>query len=130
MMPPTMPDCSKLTETVFRRIVECIRKGMTYKLAAQRARIDPRTLRRWIASGKAGEDEGCVSLLSAITEAQAMLVEDHLDVINEQAKTDGKFALEVLGRLHPKDYGSDTQRMKHIERRLAELEKTQGKPDA
>lgn len=121
-----MPDQSKLTETAFRRIVECVRKGMTFKLAALRARVDPRTLRRWLAAGRSGEDEGCVSLLSAVTEAQALLVEDYIDVINEHAKTDPKMALEMLGRLHPREYGSDTQRMKHIERRLAEIEKKTG----
>lgn len=130
MMPATMPDCSKLTETAFQRIVQTIRKGGTLRLAALRALVDPRTLRRWIAAGKRGEDEACVSLLSAISAAQAERAEEYLDAVNAQAKEDGRLALDVLGRLYPKEYGSDTQRMKHIERRLAELEKKQGKPDA
>jgi hypothetical protein len=125
-----MPDCTKLTETVFRRIVESVRKGMTFKLAAMRSKIDPRTLRLWLAKGRSGEDEACVSLFTAVTEAQALYVEDHIEVINTECKTDGKLALEMLARLHPEEYGSDKQRMKHIERRIAELEKQQGKPDA
>lgn len=125
-----MPDQSKLTETVFRRLVECVRKGMTYRAAAERCRITPRTLRLWMAKGRRGEDEACVSLFTAITEAQAQLVEEYVDVIHTEAKADAKLALEMLARLYPKEYGSDTQRMRHIERRLAELEKKQGKPDA
>lgn len=122
-MSGTMPDQSKLTETVFRRIVECVRKGGTYKLAAIRGGVCYRTLLRWFRLGRRGEDESCVSLLSAVTEAQAERAEKYLDTVNTQAETDGKLALEMLARLYPRDYGSDTQRMKHIERRLAELEK-------
>lgn len=125
-----MPDASKLTETVFRRLVESVRKGATYKLAALRAGISHRTLRRWLRSGRRNENEGCVSLLAAITDAEGERAEKYLDAINAQAETDGKMALEMLARLYPKEYGSDTQRMKHIERRLAELEKGGGKSDA
>ncbi len=125
-----MPSEHKLTETTFRRIVDCIRKGGTYELAARRALITSRTLRLWIAKGRGGDGEEFVSLFSAICEAQAARADDYLDAINTQAETDGKLALEMLARLYPKEYGSDTQRMKHIERRLAELEKQQGKPDA
>ena len=121
-----MPDQSKLTETAFRRIVETIRKGGTLKIAALRANIGYRTLLRYFAYGKSGEDEGCVALLAAIREAQAERAEKYLETINTQAETDGKLALEMLARLYPKEYGSDTQRMKHIERRLAEIEKKTG----
>lgn len=130
MMPATMPDQSKLTQTTFWRIVACVRNGGTYAMAARRACITSRTLRLWMAKGRRGEGEEFVSLFSAITEAQAARADDYLHAVNEQAKTDGKLALEMLARLYPKEYGSDTQRMKHIERRLAELEKTQGKPGA
>ncbi len=126
----TMPDQSKLTETAFRRIVECIRKGGTYQLAARRACIGYRTLLRWFRLGRRGEDEGCVALLAAVNEAQSDRAEKYLDAINTQSETDGKLALEMLARLYPREYGSDKQRMQHIERRLAELEKKQGKPDA
>lgn len=125
-----MPDCSKLTETAFRRIVQTFRNGGTLKLAALRAGISDRTLLRWLRAGRRNEDEACVSLLSAVTQAQADRADDYLVTVNEQAKTDGKLALEMLSRLYPRDYGSDTQRMKHIERRLAEMEKKLGKNDA
>lgn len=125
-----MPSESKLTETVFRRLVASVRNGMTFRLAALRSGIDPRTLRLWLAKGRKGEGEEFVSLFSAITEAQSLRADDYLTAINDQAKEDGKMALEMLARLYPKEYGSDIQRMKHIERRLAELEKERGKPDA
>ena len=125
-----MPDCSKLTETVFRRIVECVRKGGTYAMAARRVCVTPRTLRLWLAKGRRGDGEEYVSLFSAISEAQNERAEKYLDAINTQCEEDGKLALEMLARLYPREYGSDVQRMKHIERRIAELEKKQGKPDA
>lgn len=121
-----MPDRNKLTETTFRRIVECVRKGGTYAMAARRACVTPRTLRLWMAKGRKGEGEEFVSLISAISEAENERAEKYLDSINTQAETDGKLALEMLARLYPKEYGSDTQRMKHIERRLAEIEKKTG----
>lgn len=121
-----MPDQSKLTETVFQRIVQTFRNGGTLKLAALRAGISDRTLLRWFRAGRRNEDEACVSLLSAVQEVQAERAEKYLDTINEQAKTDGKLALEMLARLYPREYGSDVQRMRHIERRLAELEKGKG----
>ena len=125
-----MPDKNKLTETTFRRIVECVRKGGTYAMAARRALITPRTLRSWLAMGRRGEGEQFTSLFAAISEAQNERAEKYLDTINTQCEEDGKLALEMLARLYPKEYGSDVQRMKHIERRIAELEKQQGKPDA
>jgi transposase-like protein len=125
-----MPDQSKLTETTFQRIVQTFRNGGTLKLAALRAGISDRTLLRWFRAGRRKEDEACVSLLSAVTQAQADRADEYLLTVNEQAKTDGKLALEMLARLYPREYGSDTQRMKHIERRLIELEKKAGNPDA
>jgi hypothetical protein len=125
-----MPDCSKLTETTFHRIVECIRKGGTYRLAARRACIGYRTLLRWFRHGRRNEDEGCKALLAAVNEAQSERAEQYLETINTQCESDGKLALEMLARLYPREYGSDRQRMQHIERRLAQLEKEKGKPDA
>lgn len=125
-----MPDHSKLTETAFQRIVQTFRKGGTLRLAALRAGVSDRTLMRWLRAGRRNEDDACVSLLAAVTQAQAERAEQYLDTINVQCEEDGKLALEMLARLYPREYGSDVQRMKHIERRLAQLEKTQGKPDA
>lgn len=125
-----MPDCSRLTETNFQRIVQTFRKGGTLKLAALRCGISDRTLMRWFRAGRLNEDDACVSLLAAVQLAQAERAEEYLATINTQAETDGKLALEMLARLYPKEYGSDVQRMKHIERRIAELEKQQGKPGA
>lgn len=124
-----MPDCSKLTEIAFERIVSTIRKGGTLHIAALRAGVSYRTLLRWFSLGRAGTDQVCVSLLAAISEAKAERAEKYLDTINTQAEEDGKLALEMLARLYPKEYGSDVQRMKHIERRIAELEKLQGGSD-
>ena len=125
-----MPDTSKLTETAFQRIVQTYRKGGTMKLAALRAGISDRTLLRWFRAGRRNEDQACVSLLSAVQQAQADRADKYLETINTQCEEDGKLALEMLARLYPKEYGSDVQRMKHIERRIAEIEKQQGKPDA
>lgn len=127
---PTMPDCSKLTETVFRRLVESARKGSSYKQAARRAGVGARTLRRWLRMGRRNEDEGCVALLAAMQQAEAERSEEWLDCVNDAAKEDWRAAIELLSRRFPEEWSSDRQRMKHIERRLAELEKQQGKPDA
>jgi transposase-like protein len=125
-----MPDQLKLTETVFRRLVESARKGSTYKQAARRAGIGQRTLRRWLRMGRRNEDEGCVALLAAMEQAEAERSEEWLDCVNTAAKDDWKAAIELLSRRFPQEWASDKQRMKHIERRIAELEKQQGKPDA
>lgn len=124
-----MPDQSKLTETVFRRLVESVRKGQPRKLAARRAGICERTFRGWMAKGRDGEGDEYVALFAAIRLAEAEACERWLDVVNIAAEEDWKAAIALMERRFPEAWATDRLRIRQLEREMAELRKLIGKPD-
>lgn len=71
-----MADC-KLDAARAKKIVDAIRAGSSLTAAAQRARIDPETLRRWRNYGKEGQEPFAgfvVSLREAEAEFEARAV--------------------------------------------------------
>lgn len=121
-----MPDCSKLTETVFRRLVDGARKGQTRKLSAKRAGICERTFRMWMAKGRNNEGEEFVALYAAIRQAEAEACERWLDVVNTAAEEDWKAAIALMERRFPEAWATDRLRIRQLEREMAELRKLVG----
>lgn len=143
---------SKLTDTVRASILDSVSKGMAQRLIAARAGITDRTFRAWMSRGKKGEGEPFTSFYSAVKKAESDAIADKVAVILKAATgtterttkrtvfPDGTSKEETtnrkvfewtaaawwLERNFPDLYGSDRQRMKHIEKEIAELRKLVG----
>jgi hypothetical protein len=151
-----MPGVCKLTPEVTKSILDSIAKGMARRLTAARAGIAERTLLYWLSKGRKKEGDEFVAFFAAVKKAEAEAVAKHVKIVMKAANgtterttrrttfPDGTVKEEEtsrkvfewtaaawwLERNHPDLYGSDRTRMKHLEKRLAELEKSAGKPDA
>lgn len=97
-----------------RKIVEAVRAGAHYGLAAQYAGIARETLQRWLQRGRQG-DPLFVDLLHEIEQAEGMNAVVNLGLIRKAAM-DGTWqaAAWMLERRHPHMYGR-TVVEQHIE---------------
>lgn len=147
---------SKLTPEAKASILDSISKGMAQKLIAARAGISPRTLQHWLTLGRRNQGQQWIAFYAEVKKAESDAIAEKVAIILKAAtgtteKTvkrtvfpDGTSKEETtnrkvfewtaaawwLERNFPDLYGSDRTRMKHLERRLAELEKAAGKSDA
>lgn len=147
---------SKLTPEAKASILDSISKGMAQKLIATRAGISPRTLQHWLTLGRRNQGQQWIAFYAEVKKAESDAIAEKVAIILKAAtgtteKTvkrtvfpDGTSKEETtnrkvfewtaaawwLERNFPDLYGSDRTRMKHLERRLAELEKAAGKADA
>lgn len=147
---------SKLTPQARASILDSISKGMAQKLIAVRAGISPRTLQHWLTLGRRNQGDQWIAFYAEVKKAESDAIADKVAIILKAAngtteKTtkrtvypDGTSKEETtnrkvfewtaaawwLERNFPDLYGSDRTRMKHLERRLAELEKAAGKENA
>lgn len=147
---------SKLTPEAKASILDSISKGMAQKLIATRAGISPRTLQHWLTLGRRNQGQQWIAFYAEVKKAESDAIAEKVAIILKAAtgtteKTvkrtvfpDGTSKEETtsrkvfewtaaawwLERNFPDLYGSDRTRMKHLERRLAELEKASGKSDA
>lgn len=94
---------SKRTPTVEERIVEAIKQGMTYKLAAQYGGISYETLRNWLKQGEDGNEE-YAAFFQAVQRAEAEGVLANLQFINKAM--DWRARAWVLEHRHADEYGS------------------------
>lgn len=94
---------SKYTPERTAAIVEAVRRGMTYRLAAQVGGVTYETLRTWMRKGEAGQapyDAFYVAMRQAETDGIAR----NLEVI--QASPDWRAHAWVLEHRHPEHYGA------------------------
>lgn len=91
---------SKLTKERQEIIVAAIEKGCTFKLAAQAAGIDERTLYRWLEKGEDGAAPLYSQFRQAIKRAEGQQAERLLALIERHAITDWKAAAWMLERRH------------------------------
>lgn len=150
-----MAGVSKLTPEVLKSVLDSVSKGLTQRLVAARAGVTDRTIRTWMRKGKQGDVE-FTSFFSAVKKAEAEAIAKKVAIILKAANgvtertvkrttfPDGTTKEETstrkvfewtaaawwLERNFPDLYGSDRMRMRHLEKRLADLEKTAGKADA
>ena len=93
---------SKLTTETQSRLCEAIRAGTSLRDAALCAGVNPATLKRWLARGKAEPEGEFCALRAAVARARAEAVEWRLEVINEAARAgDWKAASWWLERRRP-----------------------------
>lgn len=101
---------SKYTPEHTQKFLEAIRKGATYELACNYARISYPTLRLWCRDAEENPDSPFSQFLSDLKEAQGSAVFKWLDVI-ERAAEEGEWTAAAwkLERRHFKDYSRHTE---------------------
>ena len=99
-MPKPKGRKSKFTAPVRERIIEALRAGTTYEIAAQYAGISRSTLYEWIKKGE-GFDTGVYrSFYDNVKKAEAEGAVVHLGTIAQASKKDWKAAAWLLERRH------------------------------
>ena len=111
-----MARTSKLTKTVQEDICTALALMHTYESAAGYARVGNSTLSLWRSQGRAarqkvekGEELGAdevkkLKFLEAVEQAEAEGVFNLHQVVIEEAKRDGRLALQMLALRRPDDY--------------------------
>ena len=111
-----MARTSKLTKTVQEDICAALALMHTYESAAGYARVGNSTLSLWRSQGRAarqkvekGEELGAdevkkLKFLEAVEQAEAEGVFNLHQVVIEEAKRDGRLALQMLALRRPDDY--------------------------
>ena len=94
---------TKKTPTTEERIIEAIRQGMTYRLAAQYGGIADSTLRDWLKRGADG-DEQFVAFSAAVRQAEAEGAYANLVAITQSP--DWRARAWILEHRHPEEFGA------------------------
>jgi hypothetical protein len=77
-----MPTPSKFTATRRKRILDALRIGLSRRTAAALARIDEKTLRRWLAKGEKSQGSGTFrQFYEQAVEAEAHVPERAMAVV-------------------------------------------------
>ena len=100
---------SKLTPRVQKKILEAIRLGATYEVAARAAGIGERTLYRWKERGQRAKRGKFRQFWQALQQAEAEGEIRHLQTIAEEGPSGSKWILE---RRYPDRWGR-RDRVKH-----------------
>lgn len=100
-----MPKASTFTDQRAGVIVRAIEAGLADKAACGVADVPLRTFRRWVAKGKALDEECMEPLAVFARQVDAARAWAALTVINDASKMDGWLALTMLERLYPEEYG-------------------------
>ena len=91
---------SKFTAPVKNRIIEALRAGTTYEIAAQYAGISRSTLYEWIKKGENTATGTYRTFYDNIKKAEAEGAVVHLGTISQASKKDWKAAAWLLERRH------------------------------
>ncbi len=96
------------------RVLEAIRRGLTYKLAASYAGISYSTLNRWRIAGDKAINEGIENEMSEfwrlLHEANGEAAYELVDHITASAVSgNAKAAMWILERRFPQEYGKNAQ---------------------
>lgn len=97
---------TKLTPDVSKKIVDAIRLGATYELAANYAGINYDTFNEWIKKGKSGRNKEFSEFSELVRKAEGDAAIGWLAKV-EKAASDGDWhaATWKLERRYPRDYG-------------------------
>jgi transposase len=112
----------KLTDEIRKSILDDLATGNTQACAAARAGISARTLRRWLAAGRAGR-QPFVSFLSAVKKAEQDAQAFCVRTILTASKKSWQAAAWFLERRYPAEFGNNRAELAELRRRLNELEK-------
>lgn len=117
----------KLTDEIRKSILGDLATGNTRACAAARAGVSDRTLRRWLAAGRAGRAP-YVSFLSAVKKAEQDAQAFCVRTILAASKKSWQAAAWFLERRYPTEFGSNRAELAELRRRLNELEKPSDGP--
>lgn len=111
-----------LTQEVSAAIVEAVRNGSTFKLAAETAGISERTMARWMSRGRKESDGVYWLFWQAVKKAHADLIAENVNLIRTAAKEPKHWtaAAWLAERLAPDQYGDSKARIRELEKRLNE----------
>lgn len=112
-----------LTDEVRAAIVECVRNGCPYTVAAKCAGISPRTLQTWLQRGRDGSAPEYVALVADIEKAKSEAIRVAVEEIRAAGKKNWTAFAWWLERTYPGMYSKDNYRIREVERELAELSK-------
>jgi hypothetical protein len=104
---------TKLTPELQKKVIEAIRLGATYELAAAYAGIHYDTFHRWMTKGKEAQSGAFCVFYEDVSQADGVAVVGWLAKI-EKAASDGAWqaAAWKLERRHPEGYGPQVK-MRH-----------------
>lgn len=100
---------TKLTSDVQKRIVAAIKRGATYKLAAQYGGITYKTFNEWIKQGEDELEGEFCEFCNAIKKAEGEAAFKWLGVIEAAGKESWQAMAWKLERRYPEDYGRQIQ---------------------
>lgn len=100
---------TKLTKDVQKRIVQAIKLGSTYKLAAQYGGITYKTFNEWMKLGEDSEEGDFSEFCDAIKKAEGEAVTKWLRTIEHASADSWQAAAWKLERRYPQDYGRTVQ---------------------
>jgi hypothetical protein len=109
----------KLTTLVTETVCQALRLGQSLKYAAVTAGIGERTLRRYIADGKAEKYPEVVAFVAEIKKAEAEFIRRQLMLIQKAGINHWQAAAWLLERRFPNLFSADRRRYRA---RIAELE--------
>ena len=96
---------TKLTPAVLERIVQAVKAGLTYEVAAQAAGVDRATFYRWKARGEHDQHGPYRDLCDVLKKAEAEAEAHMLGIIRDAAPTQWQAAAWFLERRYPERYG-------------------------
>lgn len=96
---------SHLNDITLAKIVESIKLGASYALAAQSAGITERTMYRWMARGESRKKGILRRFWKSVKEAEGARANSWLKTIEIASVTDWKAAAWKLERCYPQLYG-------------------------
>lgn len=117
-MPKPKGRKSKFTEPVRTRVIEALRAGTTYEIAAQYAGISRSTLYEWIKKGESTETGVYRTFHDNIKKAEAEGAVVHLGTIAQASQKDWKAAAWILERRH----GYSKEGVMRVEEQAKEME--------
>jgi len=132
-----MPRRDILNDDLILVMAECVRKNMTYKLAAQYAEVDERTFYRWRMKGEEDIENNIDTVYSrlclALKKAEGDAAQELLELVKAAGQKINTWtaAAWLLERRHREGYSQNGDKFEKLEAQIAALgarfEKRQGK---
>ena len=95
---------TKISKAVTDRVIEAIKSGATYELAAQYAGISYSTFNNWMLKGEEGHKD-FLQFLQQVKEAEGKAAITWLQMIDTAAAESWQAAAWKLERRYPQSYG-------------------------
>ena len=98
---------SKATDEIMKKVLDCIKAGLSYQGACGLARISFNTFNSWRQEGERAESGKFFEFLKELSYAEAVAEAEQLKKIKDDPDT--KYACWILERRHPDRWGKKEQ---------------------